>query len=431
MSKDIIIIGAGASGLMAATQLSEKGMDVLILEADDRIGGRINTVTDPAFPVPLELGAEFIHGDLPVTLALLDEAGIKYEPDTDTMIKIKNNKWNTTEDFIDGWDEMIEKMKTVKIDMSLRSFLDLYYKDKKYDELKKEVIRFAEGFDLADVNLVSMQFLLNEWKQDHAEQYRIPAGYSQLTKYLARKINENGGKVMTGVAVEKIEWKQNEVSVKTSGGKVYNARKVIITVPIGIIQRINNVTQVIEFNPSITGLLKNTKYIGFGSVVKYFGLFDNFFSSELSKPAMIISDKKIPTWWLRFHKDQVMLTGWLGGPSAIRNAGKSQDVYKEQMLESLASMFNVDKSELEKRLIASRAVNWIDNPFSFGAYSYEMVGSKEIKKTLRQPIAGTVYFAGEGLHEGDAPGTVESALVNGKEVAARLMATWQFNNVQR
>ena len=126
-----------------------------------------------------------------------------------------------------------------------------------------------------------------------------------------------------------------------------------------------------------------------------------------------------------------MLTGWLGGPSAIRNAGKSQDVYKEQMLESLASMFNVDKSDLEKRLIASRAVNWIDNPFSFGAYSYEMVGSKEIKKMLRQPIAGTVYFAGEGLHEGEAPGTVESALVNGKEVAARLMATWQFNNVQR
>src|SRR5688572_15764912 len=109
MSKDIIIIGAGASGLMAATQLSEKGMDVLVLEADNRIGGRINTVSDPAFPVPLEFGAEFIHGDLPVTLALLDEAGIKYEPDTDTMIKIKNNKWSTTEDFIDGWDEMIEK----------------------------------------------------------------------------------------------------------------------------------------------------------------------------------------------------------------------------------------------------------------------------------------------------------------------------------
>jgi monoamine oxidase len=431
MSKDIIIVGAGASGLMAAKQLCEKGMNVLVLEADTRIGGRINTVNDPAFPVPLELGAEFIHGDLPVTLGLLDEAGIEYEAYTDAMIKIKDNKWNRTDDFIEGWEEMIEKMKTVKIDMSLRSFLDIYYRHNKYEELKKEVIRFAEGFDLADVNLVSMQFLLNEWKHEEGEQYRIPAGYSQLTKYLAQKLDENGSKVITGVKVQKIEWKQNQVSIKASSGKTYEARKVIITVPIGIIQKINNAEQVIEFNPSISGLLKNTKYIGFGSVVKYFGLFDNFFSPELTKSAMIISDRKIPTWWLRFYKDQVMLTGWLGGPAAIRNAGKSQEEYREQMLESLASMFNVNKTELAKKLLAARAVNWIDNPFTCGAYSYEMVGSKEIKKMLRQPIAGTVYFAGEGLHEGESPGTVESALINGKEVAARLLASWQYNNVQR
>jgi monoamine oxidase len=431
MIKDIIIIGAGASGLMAARQLTQRGLNVLVVEGDTRIGGRIHTVNDPAFPVPLELGAEFIHGDLPVTMELLDEAGIVYEADTDSMIKIKENKWNRTDDFIDGWEVMIEKMKSVKIDMSLRSFLDIYYKNNKHEDLKKEVIRFAEGFDLADVNLVSMQFLLNEWKHENSEQYRIPGGYNQLTKYLAQQLSSNGSKVITGVKVQKIEWKQNQVTVKTSSGKSYEARKVIITVPIGIIQKINTVAQVIEFNPSISALLKNTKYIGFGSVVKYFGLFENFFSEELTKPAMIISDKKIPTWWLRFYGDQVMLTGWLGGPSAARNAGKSQDEYKEQMLESIALMFNVDKNELAKKLIAARSVNWIDNPFSYGAYSYEMVGSKEIKKMLRQPIAGAIYFEGEGLHEGDSPGTVESALVNGKEVASRLLASWQYNDVRR
>jgi monoamine oxidase len=430
MSKDIIIIGAGASGLMAAKQLSEKGMSVLVLEADSRIGGRIHTFHDPAFPTPLELGAEFVHGDLPVTLGLLDEAGIAYEQDTDTMIKIKDNKWNRTDDFIDGWEEMIEKMKSVKIDMSLRSFLDIYYKDNKHEGLKKEVIRFAEGFDLADVNLVSMQFLLNEWKHENSQQFRIPGGYSQLTDYLAQKLTENGSKVVTGVKVEKVEWKQNQVTIKSTAGKSYEARKVIVTVPVGIIQRINTVAQIIEFNPSITGLLTNTKYIGFGSVVKYFALFKNFFSAELTKSAMIISDKKIPTWWIRFYEDKVMMTGWLGGPSAVRNAGKTEDEYKEQILESLASMFNVDKEALAKSLLAARAVNWIDNPFSYGAYSYEMVGSKEIKKMLRQPLAGTVYFAGEGVHEGDSPGTVESALINGKEVATKLLASWQHNNVQ-
>ena len=141
MSKDIIIIGAGASGLMAAKQLSEKGLSVLVLEADSRTGGRIHTFNDPAFPTPLELGAEFIHGDLPVTLGLLDEAGIAYEPDSDTMIKIKDNKWNRTDDFIDGWEEMIEKMKTVKIDMSLRSFLDMPCHSAERDLLVRSAIR--------------------------------------------------------------------------------------------------------------------------------------------------------------------------------------------------------------------------------------------------------------------------------------------------
>src|SRR5687767_1098313 len=141
MSRDIIIIGAGASGLMAAKELSEKGLSVLVLEADSRIGGRIHTMNDPEFPLPLELGAEFVHGNLPVTLGLLREADIRFEPDNDTMIKIKDSKWNTTEDFIDGWEEMLEKMKSVKVDMSLRSFLDLYYKDARHENLKKEVIR--------------------------------------------------------------------------------------------------------------------------------------------------------------------------------------------------------------------------------------------------------------------------------------------------
>ena len=65
---DVIIIGAGAAGISAAHALCHKGKKVLVLEARSRVGGRIHSIDDAAFPQPVEAGAEFIHGKLPVTL---------------------------------------------------------------------------------------------------------------------------------------------------------------------------------------------------------------------------------------------------------------------------------------------------------------------------------------------------------------------------
>ncbi|HZG01862.1 MAG TPA: FAD-dependent oxidoreductase, partial [Chitinophagales bacterium] len=72
---DVIVIGAGASGLVAARELTKHGKKVCILEARDRVGGRIHTARINGFTKPIELGAEFIHGELPLTMSLLKEAG--------------------------------------------------------------------------------------------------------------------------------------------------------------------------------------------------------------------------------------------------------------------------------------------------------------------------------------------------------------------
>src|SRR5262245_44670131 len=73
----VIIVGAGASGLMAALELADKFM-VIVLEANKRIGGRIHTVKSTQSSLCVEAGAEFIHGNLPVTFNLLKQAGINY-----------------------------------------------------------------------------------------------------------------------------------------------------------------------------------------------------------------------------------------------------------------------------------------------------------------------------------------------------------------
>src|ERR1700754_1607011 len=114
MNQHILIVGAGAAGLMAARELSAAGHAVTILEADNRIGGRMQTLTGTGFSKPIEAGAEFIHGKLPLTLQLLDEAGIKYAPIEGKMLRIQNGKWIAQEEFTVGWDELMEHLQQLQ-----------------------------------------------------------------------------------------------------------------------------------------------------------------------------------------------------------------------------------------------------------------------------------------------------------------------------
>ena len=107
---DVIIIGAGAAGLMAAYTLVKAGKTVTILEARNRLGGRIHTISNPNFSTYVELGAEFIHGDLPVTLHLLQEAGIGLNDVLFEMWQYSKGKLNKSQEFVEGWDTLLEKI---------------------------------------------------------------------------------------------------------------------------------------------------------------------------------------------------------------------------------------------------------------------------------------------------------------------------------
>src|SRR4051812_48094237 len=72
---DVIIVGAGAAGLIAAWELVQVGKKVAIIEARDRVGGRAHTIIDADFDLPVELGAEFVHGKLELTQMLLKRSG--------------------------------------------------------------------------------------------------------------------------------------------------------------------------------------------------------------------------------------------------------------------------------------------------------------------------------------------------------------------
>jgi monoamine oxidase len=425
---DVLIIGAGAAGLMAAYRLSESGKKVIVLEARNRTGGRIHTISHESFFKHAELGAEFIHGNLPVTLNLLKEANIKYSAASGEMVRYDKGKFINHEGFIENWDLLLKKLNELEHDTDIANFLQTHFPGEEYIGLRDGVSKYVAGYDTADTNKASAFALRNEWNnEDDNAQHRLDDGYCSMITYLANKCKENGGSVYLNSAVTQIDWKQALVKVTIVTGEVYTAEKVIIALPLGVLQADRNEKGAIEFHPPIKEQSQAINNLGFGAIIKFLLEFkDAFWENNDTKKlagkspkdmAFLISDENIPTWWTQYPKHSTLLTGWLGGPRAKEKISNTNDELLQQALQSLSNLFKLSVDDLRAKLIASSIMNWTAEPFTRGSYSYDTVAAPEARKVLDGGVENTLFFAGEYLYEGPAMGTVEAALTSGQNVA--------------
>src|SRR4051794_20329931 len=121
---DVIIVGAGACGLMAAWELVQTGKKVAVIEARDRIGGRAFTMNDEKFLMWVELGAEFIHGNLKLTQLLLKKAAINFYKVSGDMWQKENGHLQKQKDFIEDYADLEKKFKLLKTDISIAEFIN-------------------------------------------------------------------------------------------------------------------------------------------------------------------------------------------------------------------------------------------------------------------------------------------------------------------
>ena len=415
---DILIIGAGACGLMAAKELSGKGKKVTVLEARNRVGGRIHTLHGGGFLQAVESGPEFIHGNLPVTLKLLKKAGISYTEVEGDMLRNTGGKWHETEEQVEDWNDLLKTMKKLKEDTTLSQFLNLYFSDEKYSALQQQALQYAQGFDAVDPDKASVFALRNEWLHEEEANYRIDGGYVQLVDALVADCIKNGCVILLNKTVKEVRWKEGEAMVKTAAGDTFTAKKVIITVPLGVLQA-DEGESAIAFSPSLPQTENAFQNIGYGNVIKILLQFSHLFWQEQKDALFFFSDQNVTTWWSQQPSPYPMLTGWIAGKKTMPFDGMNDDEILETSLQSIAGIFGKSLDEIRQWLTAHRVVNWNRDAFAKGGYSYNMVGSEEAKKALREPVAGTLYFAGEALYSGASGGTVEAALVQGLEVAQK------------
>ncbi len=138
----------------------------------------------------------------------------------------------------------------------------------------------------------------------------------------------------------------------------------------------------------------------------------------------IFSEETFPTWWTQFPNKTAMLTAWLAGPNADKLKDLTEEKLIERGLESLSNLFKIPLAVLRQKLKTAQVANWGINPFSLGGYSFTTVGDAKHKQTFKQPEENTIFFAGEGLFEGIEIGTVEAALVNGRDMAHNMIASF-------
>ena len=442
MHIDVIIVGAGAAGLMAARELAKVGRRVLILEARDRIGGRIMPLDKSAFGFPAQGGAEFVHGAAPLTRALMAEAGLTYVPDQGDSWSVRDGKLERTTDFPVDENLLRRKQSLMAEDLSVAQFLETYLAGPECERTRSAVTRLAEGYDGANIRKMSAATIRNEWLDgDHASG-RIREGYGALLQFLKQGCNPDLVRIQLGARVTSIGLGPgvSQVSVTSVPGEastmtlskkgripkvssvikaptIITAPKVIITVPISVLADI-------KLDAELAWKYVAASQIGFGTVIKAVFRFktkfwDHILAPDLTAMSWIFSNEPFFAWWTQYPDNIPVLTGWMGGPSTAQYANSPEACLREVALTSLANMFKLDPTNLAKQVIASKVLDWQADLFSKGSYTYTAVQTKDAYERLAVPYENAIFFAGEAV--GHANGTVEAALESGLKTARKIL----------
>jgi monoamine oxidase len=414
----IVIIGAGAAGLMAARELGRAGRKVTVLEARDRCGGRIHPLPAAEFGYPAEGGAEFVHGKAPVTHSLLREARLSLLPIEGAQWTVEDGKLSREPQ--DPHEAQLQRaLQELKDDLTVAEFLRRYFAGPEYGRLRHSIERLVEGYDAADPERASTLALRDEWMDGgRSTQARIAGGYGALIDFLTADCRNHAVAIHLGSAVSVIEAGNARGLVRCANGDAYEYDAVVLTVPLPLLKEI-------VLPPAERERAAAAAHIGFGNVIKILLRFETRWwvdkRMDLTDLTFLLSDARIPVWWTQHPAEHPVLTGWFGGPKTEAMARLSEQELIEAGVGSLADIFGLVPKQLMERLVAARAINWAHDPLAGGAYSYATPETRAAQAVLSSIDGRAVYFSGEALYRGQETGTVEAALGCGLETARTLL----------
>jgi monoamine oxidase len=430
---DAIVVGAGAAGLAAARSLAGRSVRVVLLEARDRIGGRVWSRPVPRTAMPVELGAEFIHGRGELTMRLLRDAGM-------AAIDTGGESWTCAEDGelrrgdrdLSSVAGIVEAAHALVEDESVDRFLRRVEGDEGTRETATAARAFVEGFDAADPAIASARAIADEWRSGvNFGMARPRGGYRPMFDRLRDACVAAGVKICLSTIVRRISWRRGAVTIDASccgEPRTIHARAAILTLPVGVLRHSGDETAV-AFDPHLpSAKIEALRSILMGHVVKVALRFRTAFwegiqNRRYRNAAFFRCERQpFPTYWTQLPVRSEIVVAWVGGPKAIALSRLAEADLIERALNGFGALFN-QPGLARKEFEGGLTHDWSRDPLARGAYSYVAVGGGDARAAFAAPVDDTIFFAGEATSTDGQGGTVNGALETGERAAAEAVAS--------
>ena len=427
---EVLIIGAGVAGLTAARELTAAGVRVLVLEARERLGGRVMTHHTPDGPV--ELGAEFVHGAVEETLSVAREAALALR-ETDRGAPRATGQGasqeETAEEAVDFFSAMDVVLAYASADGPDESFRQLVDRVDVAAEIKARCLGLVEGYHAADPARISVRSLLKNTAADERpganRQFRFVGGYDGLVAAIRQRIDPALCEVRLNTVVTAVSWGRGRVVVRTSvvgtsTGQELAAPQLIVTVPLGVLK-----AGAIAFSPRLADKEEIIGRLEMGDAerVSLCLASDSWVASERFPPGgfLMTGEPPFPVWWVSRPPPFPVVTGWSGGRNARALGQLGATARVDAAVAALAAALGADAGRLRQELRGGFSHDWLADPFARGAYSYAGVGGSDAGTELAVPIDGTLFFAGEATESDGQNGTVHGAIASGRRAARQAL----------
>lgn len=413
---DVVVLGAGVAGLSTAHALVDTDLDVLVLEARDRLGGRVHT--DRSFAgFPLEFGAEFVHGERVPTWEWLERLGLKtvhWNKQDDSWVRMADGTRLTMAearasdprfDVTRSW--ALPDVPARPLESFGRYLQRIGFEPAQIDYVRRAFAN-AAGESLRHLDAASMLDSITGAGDTGHEDFRIVEGYGAVLEALGI-----GAEIRTRAQVERVEQTAEGVSAFTTAGDEFAAKLLVCTLPVGVLAAGD-----VEFVPGLPPATSQAlRGLGMGPAVKCVYRF----REPITPPGIkaIYASGRAPMWWtpsFGHETDAVVWTAFLTGDAAMDLLRRGEEEALDDALESL-------RRELGRpglQAVDAQLVDWVSDPYARGGYSYVRPGHRGARELLAEPTP-PILWAGEATSPEADAATVHGALQSGRRAAREVL----------